>query len=242
MMAEMSFERSMRILESAGVKLERIDEARGAFSQRRFERALNAAMREVDQHYLDTEYRKPAFKRDGRSYYTQIKPNPMNGVTVYVKCIPGWLEEGVIRRLIKTLNQKLDEAGVDLEGDESWTYSSTKNDEGEWVQYAFFGPRSVLRVDPNTGLIKGWNPSSSVVKVDADGKVMSFRHEKQLDSKIIDNGYRQLSGRSSDDLWVSSDRTRAILVHASSIHPAAGTDYSARLLSPEDTKKYLGES
>lgn len=49
MMTEMSFERSLRILESAGVKLERIYEARGAFSMRRFERALNSAMREVDQ-------------------------------------------------------------------------------------------------------------------------------------------------------------------------------------------------
>jgi hypothetical protein len=240
-MTEMSFERSIRILESAGVKLERIDEARGAFSMRRFERALNAAMREVDQHYLDTKYRKPAFKRDGRSYYTQIKPNPEKGVTVYVKCLPGWLEEGVIRRLIKTLNQKLDEAGVDLEGDESWTYSSTKNDEGEWVQYAFFGPRRVLSVDPKTRLIKGWRAAGSVVQVDVDGKVMKFKHEKQLDSKIIDNGYRQLSGRSSDELWVSSDRSMAILVHVSTIHPAAGTDYTARLLTPAETKKYLSD-
>lgn len=239
-MSKMSFERSMQILESAGLKLERIDEARGAFSMRRFERALNAAMREVDQHYLDTKYRKPAFKRDGRSYYTQIKPNSRGGVTVYVQCLPGWLEEGVIRRLIKTLNQKLEEVGVNLVGDESWKYSSTKDDRGEWVQDATFNPPRVLEVDPR-GFIKGWNPSSSVVKVDVDGKTMKFKHEKELDSKIIDNGYRQLNGHSSDDLWVSADRTRAILVHASSIHPAAGTDYSARLLGPEETKKYLGD-
>ena len=47
-MAQMSFEQSMKILESAGIELERIDEARGAFSLRKFERVLNAAMREVD--------------------------------------------------------------------------------------------------------------------------------------------------------------------------------------------------
>lgn len=240
-MAQMSFEQSMRILESAGIELERIDEARGAFSQRRFERALSAAMREVDQHYLDTKYHKPAFKRDGRSYYHEIKPNPRNGVTVYVQCLPGWSEEGVIQRLIKTLNQKLDELGVNLEGDESWRYSSTKNSSGEYVQCVYFYPRRVLSADQRTGWIKGWNPSVSAVRVDVGGEIVSFRRERELKSKTIDNGYRQLSGRSTDELWVSSDRSMAILVHVSSIHPAAGTDYSARLLGPEETKKYLGE-
>lgn len=240
-MTEMSFEQSMKILESAGVKLERIDEARGAFSMRRFERALSAAMREVDQHYIDSKYHKPAFKRDGRSYYHEIKPNPRNGVTVYVQCLPGWFEEGVIQRLVKCLNQKLDELGVNLEGDESWRYSSVKTDSGKYVQCVYFYPRRVLSADTKTGWIKGWNPSVSTVRVDVGGEIVSFRRDSELDSKIIDNGYRQLSGRSTDELWVSSDRSMAILVHVSSIHPAAGTDYSARLLSPEETKKLLSE-
>lgn len=240
-MREMSFEQSMKILESAGVKLERIDESRNAFSVRRFERALSAAMREVDQHYLDSQYHKPALKRDGRSYYREIKPNSWNGVTVYVQCLPGWYEEGVIQRLIKTLNQKLDELGVALEGDESWRYSSTKTDSGEYVQVFSFNPPSTLEADPGTGRIKRWNAIGSAVLVDVGGKKMKFKYERELDSKIIDNGYRQLSGRSSDELWVSSDRSMAILVHVSSIHPAAGTDYSARVLSPDETKKLLSE-
>ena len=131
-MAQMTFEQSMKILESAGVELERIDEARGAFSQRRFERALNAAMREVDQHYLSTKYHKPAFRKDGRSYYAHFKPNSWGGLTVYVQCLPGWFEEGVMRKLITTLNQKLEDAGVPLEGDESWDYHSTKDNMGEY--------------------------------------------------------------------------------------------------------------
>ena len=68
---------------------------------------------------------------------------------------------------------------------------------------------------------------------------MKFKHEKQLNSEIRDNGYRQLTGHSSDDLWVSTDRSRAIIVHTSCIHPALGVDYSAKLLSPEETKKIL---
>lgn len=230
----------MKILESAGVGLERIDEARGAFSQRRFERALNAAMREVDQHYLSTKYHKPAFRKDGRSYYAHFKPNSWGGLTVYVQCLPGWFEEGVMRELIKTLNKKLEEVGVNLEGNESWTYSSTKDDMGEYVQYATFNPPKALDVDPR-GFIKNWNATGSTVLVNVGGKTMKFKHEKQLSSEIRDNGYRQLTGHSSDDLWVSTDGSKAILVHASTIHPAAGTDYTARLLSPEETKKYLGD-
>lgn len=63
-MSKMCFDESMKILESAGVKLERIDESRNTFSVRRFERALNAAMREVDQRYLDSKYHKLAFVRE----------------------------------------------------------------------------------------------------------------------------------------------------------------------------------
>lgn len=240
-MAEMSFEQSMKILESAGVKLERIDEARGAFSQRRFERALNAAMREVDQYFLNTKYHRPAFMREGRSFYSEFKPNSWKGLTVYVKCNLGWSTESVMRRLITVLNQKLEDVGVPLVGDESWEYHSTKNDQGVYVQYATFNPPKILESDPKTGWIKGWNPRGSIVKVAVGGKIVSFKHEKQLDSKIIDNGVRQMVGHSSDDLWVSTDRKMAILVNTSCIHPAAGTDYSARLLSPEETKKYLSE-
>lgn len=241
-MPEMSFEQSMRILEAAGIELQRIDESRGAFSMRRFERALNAAMREVDQHYLDTKDHKPAFRKDGRSYYGETKPNSWGGVTVYVQCNRGWFEEGVMRRLIKILNQKLDEYGVNLQGNESWRYSSTKDSKGEYVQCATFNPPAILEVDPKTMFIKGWNAIGSTVTVKIGGKTMKFKHEKQLDSKIRDNGYRQLTGHSSDDLWVSTDRSRAIIVHTSCIHPAAGIDYSARLLSPEETKKYLDDT
>ena len=240
-MAKMSFEQSMKILESAGIELERIDEARGAFSQRRFERALNAAMREVDQYYLSTKYHKPAFRKDGRSYYSHFKPNSWGGLTVYVQCLPGWFEEGVMRKLITILNQKLEDAGVPLEGDESWDYHSTKDNMGEYVLYATFNPRKVLEADPKTGWIKGWNPRGSVVQVNVGGKIEKFKHEKQLKSEIRDNGYRQLTGHSSEDLWLSTDRTKGILVDTSCIHPAAGIDVTARLLSPEETKKYLSE-
>lgn len=240
-MAEMSFEQSMKILESAGVELERIDEARGAFSMRKFERALNSALREVDQYYLESKDHRPAFAKDGRSYYGEIKPNTRKGVTVYVKCNPGWSTESVMRRLIKSLNLKLYEAGISLEGDESWEYSSTKDDKGVYVHYAHFNPPRVLEVDQNSPWIRHWNPRGSVVQVNVGGKIVRFKHEKQLSSKIIDNGSRQLTGHSSDDLWVSTDRKMAILVNTSCIHPAAGIDYSARLLTPEETKKYLSE-
>jgi hypothetical protein len=235
----MNKEQALEILNEAGVKLERIDEARGAFSQRRFERALNAAMREVDQHYLSTKYHKPAFRRkDGRSYYSHFEPNSWGGVTVYVQCLPGWFQEGVMRELIKTLNKKLEEAGINLEGNESWTYSSTKDNMGEYVEYATFNPPKVLEVDPS-GWIKNWNATGSTVLVNVDGRKMRFKHEKNLSHKIRDNGTRQLNGHSSDDLWVSTDRSRAIIVHTSCIHPAAGVDYSAKLLDPEETKKIL---
>ena len=236
----MNREQAIEILNEAGVELERIDEARGAFSMRKFERVLNAAMREVDQHYLDSKDHNPAFMKDGRSYYHEIKPNEWNsGVTVYVDVNSGWFVEGVVRRLIKLLNEKFQEAGIDLQGNENWKYSSTKNNAGHYVQVIGFNKPQSLEVNPKTGYIRGWRAIGSSVVVNVDGRKMRFNHEKQLNSQIRDNGTRQLNGHSSDDLWVSADRSRAIIVHTSCIHPAAGTDYSARLLSPQETKKML---
>lgn len=242
-MAEMTFEQSKQILESAGIELERIDEARGAFSKRTFERVISSAMRDVDQDYLDGKYHKPAFERDGRSPYLEViyknnDPRPM----IYVKVAPGWFEEGVMRRLAKVANQKLADAGIDLYGTEDWTYRTTKTAIGASVQYMIFNPTDGLTVDPKTMWIKNWKADSSVAKVDVGGKKMTFKFEKELNKQIRDNGSRQLTGHSSDQLWVSTDRSRAILVHVSCIHPAAGTDYSARLLGPEETQKYLREN
>lgn len=238
----MNKEQALEILNEAGVELERIDEARGAFSLRKFERVLNAAMREVDQHYLDSKDHKPAFMKDGRSYYHEIKPNDWNkGVTVYVDVNSGWFIEGVVQRLIKNLNEKFQEAGIDLQGNENWKYSSTKNDAGHYVQVIGFNPPEAMEVDPKTGYIKHWRAIGSSVLVNVDGRKMRFKHEKTFSQKTHDNGYRQLNGHSSDDLWVSTDRSRAIIVHTSCIHPAAGTDYSAKLLDSEETKKILNE-
>lgn len=235
----MNKEQALEILKEAGVALERIDEARCAFSLRKFERVLNAAMREVDQHYLDSKDHKPAFIKDGRSYYHEIIPNERNnGVTVYVDVNNAWFVEGVIRRLIQNLNEKFQEVGIDLQGNEEWKYSSTKNERG-YVQVIGFSPSDVMEVDPKTGYIKHWRAIGSSVVVDVDGKKMRFKYEKNLDRKIRDNGSRQMCGHSSEDLWVSTDRSRAIIVYTSCIHPAAGTDYSARLLDAEETKKIL---
>ena len=236
----MNKEQALEILNEAGVALERIDEARGAFSLRKFERVLNAAMREVDQHYLDTKDHNPAFKRDGRSYYHEIKPNDWNkGVTVYVEVNSGWFIEGVIQRLIKNLNEKFQEFGINLQGNENWKYSSTENDAGHYVQVIGFSLPKAMEVDPKTGYIENWRAIGSTVLVNVDGKKMRFKHEKNLSHKIRDNGTRQLTGHFSDDLWLSTDRSRGIIVHTSCIHPAAGTDYSAKLLSQEETKKLL---
>lgn len=236
----MNKEQALEILSEAGLELTRIDEARGTFSMRKFERALNAAMREVDQHYLDTKYQKPAFRRNGRSYYYEIKPvESWKGVSIYVEVIGGWFVEGVIQNLVKILNAKLQEAGIDLQGNENWRYSSTKNDAGQYVQVIGFKPANVMEVDPKTGYIKDWKANGSSAVVNVNGKKTRFKHEKNISNKIRDNGTRQLTGHFSDDLWVSTDRSKAILVHTSCIHPAAGTDYTARLLSPEETKKLL---
>ena len=236
----MNKEQALEILNEAGVELERIDEARGAFSLRKFERILNAAMREVDQQFLDSKDHKPAFIKSGRSYYHEIKPNDWNkGVNVYIDVNSAWFIEGVVRKLIKNLNAKLQEAGIDLQGDEYWSYSSTKNDAGHYVQFVGFRPTNVMEVDPKTMYIKHWNATGSTVVVKVEGKKMRFKYEKNLGRQIRDNGTRQLSGHSSDDLWVSTDRSRAIIVHTSCIHPAAGTDYSAKLLGPGETKKIL---
>lgn len=238
----MNKEQALEILNEAGIALERIDEARGAFSLRKFERVLNAAMREVDQHYLDTKDHKPAFKRDGRSYYHEIKPNDWNsGVTVYVDVNSGWFIEGVIQRLIKELNDKFQEFGINLQGNEKWRYSSANTDRG-YVQVIGFSPPKTMEVDPKTGYIENWRAIGSTVLVNVDGKKMRFKHEKNLSHKIRDNGTRQLTGHFSDDLWLSTDRSRGIIVHTSCIHPAAGTDYSAKLLSSEETKKLLSEN
>jgi hypothetical protein len=236
----MNKEQALEILNEAGVELERIDEARGAFSLRKFERVLNAAMREVDQHYLDSKDHKPAFMKDGRSYYHEIKPNDWNkGVNVYIDVNSAWFVEGVVRRLVKLLNEKLQEAGINLQGDEYWSYSSTKNDAGHYVQFVGFRPPEAMEVDPKTGYIRHWRAIGSTVLVNVDGKKMRFKQEKNLGHKIHDNGSRQLNGYSNDDLWVSTDRSRAIIVHTSCIHPAAGVDYSAKLLDREETKKLL---
>lgn len=237
----MNKEQALEILNEAGVEVERIDEARSAFSLRKFERLLNAAMREVDQEYLDSKDHKPAFEKAGRTYYHEIKPNVWNkkGVTVYVDVKSFWFIEGVVRKLIQNLNAKFQEFGIDLQGNEDWNYSSTENDAGHYVQVIGFSPANVMEVDPKTGYINHWNATGSSVVVNVDGKKMRFKHEKNLSHKIRDNGSRQLTGHSSDDLWVSTDRSRAIIVHTSCIHPAAGTDYSARLLDLEETKKIL---
>lgn len=235
----MNEKQALEILNEAGVALERIDEARGAFSLRKFERVLNAAMREVDQHYLDSKDHKPAFMKDGRSYYHVIKPNDWNsGVTVYVDVNSCWFVEGVVRRLIKELNEKFQEVGINLQGNEEWRYSSTNTERG-YVQVIGFNRPSAMEVDPKTGFIKNWRAIGSTVLVNVDGRKMRFKQEKNLSHKIRDNGSRQLTGYSNDDLWVSTDRSRAIIVHTSCIHPAAGVDYSAKLLGPEETKKIL---
>lgn len=236
----MNKEQALEILNEAGVELERIDEARGAFSLRKFERVLNAAMREVDQHYLDSKDHKPAFMKDGRSYYHEIKPND-NGVTVYVDVNSRWFIEGVVRRLIELLNEKFQEVGINLQGNEDWRYSSTNTPRG-YVQVIYFRPPEAMEVDPKTGYIKHWRAIGSTVLVNVDGRKMRFKQEKNLSHKIRDNGSRQLTGYSNDDLWVSTDRSRGIIVHTSCIHPAAGVDYTARLLSPEETKKLLSEN
>ena len=137
------------------------------------------------------------------------------------------------------INKKFQEAGIDLQGNEEWKYSSTKNDAGHYVQVIGFSKPDAMEVDPKTGYIKHWRSIGSSVLVNVDGRKMRFKHVKTLSQKTHDNGYRQLNGHSSDDLWVSTDRSRAIIVHTSCIHPAAGTDYSARLLSQEETKKIL---
>ena len=239
----MTFEQSKQILESAGIELERIDEARGAFSKRTFERVISSAMREVDQDYLDGKYHKPAFERDGRSPYLEViykndDPRPM----IYVKCKPGWFEEGVMRRLAKVANEKLAETGINLSASEDWTYRTTHTAMGDKVLYMIFNPSEGLEVDPKTMWIKNWRSDRSVAVVNVGGKKMTFKFEKELNKQIRDNGSRQLTGHSSDQLWVSTDRSRAILVHVSCIHPAAGTDYSARLLGHGETQKYLSES
>ena len=235
----MNKEQALEILNEAGIELERIDEARGAFSLRKFERVLNAAMREVDQHYLDSKDHKPAFLKDGRSYYHEIKPNDWNsGVTVYVDVNSCCFIEGVVRRLINLLNEKFQEVGINLQGNEEWKYSSTKNERG-YVHVIGFSPPKAMEVDPKTGFIRHWRAIGSTVLVDVDGRKMRFKHEKNLGHKIRDNGYRQLNGYSDEDLWVSTDRSRAIIVHTSSIHPAAGVDSSAKLLDSAETKKIL---
>jgi hypothetical protein len=196
-------------------------------------------MREVDQQYLDSKDHKPAFMKDGRSYYHVIKPNEWNsGVTVYVDVNSRWFVEGVIRRLVKLLNEKFQEAGINLQGNEEWKYSSTNTERG-YVQTIGFNPPEAMEVDPKTGYIRHWRAIGSTVLVNVDGKKMRFKQEKNLGHKIHDNGSRQLNGYSNDDLWVSTDRSRAIIVHTSCIHPAAGVDYSAKLLDREETKKLL---
>jgi hypothetical protein len=144
----------------------------------------------------------------------------------------------VIRRLIKLLNEKFQEVGINLQGNEEWRYSSTNTERG-YVQDIGFNPPEAMEVDPKTGYIRHRRAIGSTVLVNVDGRKLRFKQEKNLGHKIHDNGSRQLNGYSNDDLWVSTDRSRAIIVHTSCIHPAAGVDYSAKLLDREETKKLL---
>ena len=234
---------AFKILRESGKTVERIDEAKGTFSKRRFERAVQSAFKSVQSDYLATKDARPCFETNGSKIYWEVKYKEDGSVIVYTKCTGPWFVDGVMRKLTEKINDNLEAARVNLMGNEKWTYSSSTAPSGRsYCEYIYLQPREVKQVSTyhdSLGKIYNWNPRGRSEKIRVGGAIRTFRPEKRISKRQIDNGSRQMLGYVIDDLWLSEDKQYGVLVHTSCINPIAGEDVSAKLITGDELKKYL---
>lgn len=263
-MPEMNLYESMKILRESGIVLEQrkprsemtpeeLEQAREKSRLRRmarkdpknkFERVIQLAMEKVDEHYLDTKDHKAFFTPfgDGQKYEISEKKEGWGaGMTVYVQSKTGWFAEGGMREFAKIANEILASENMPLHANEDWHYSSGTSPSGvKYCMSIYFKKKEALEVNAK-GYIDNWNKGYSAVDIEYNGKIYTVRRAGTIDSKIRDNGSRQMCGYSNDVLWTTADKKLGVYVHTSCIHPALGEDTSARVVQGSELQELLGK-
>ena len=103
----------------------------------------------------------------------------------------------------------------------------------------YFKKKEALEVDAK-GYVD-WKKGYSTVDINYNGKIYTVKRAGTLDSKIRDNGSKQMCGYSNDVLWVTDDKKLGVRVHTGCIHPALGEDISAKVVQGPELQDLLSK-
>ena len=261
-MSDKNFYKALKIIKESGLVIEKkklrsemtpeeLEQARAKSRERRaarkdpknkFEKVVKLAMEKVDEGYLATKDHKPFFIPfgDGQKYeIKEVKEGWGAGMHVYVKSGGGWFEEGGMRKFAKIANEILYSENMPLHANENWSYSSGTSPSGvKYCMSIYFKKKEALEVD-SRGYVKNWSKGYSAVDIDYNGKTYTVKKAGVIDSRIRDNGSRQMCGYSNDVLWVSDDKKLGVRVHTGCIHPALGEDIDARVVQGQELQDLL---
>lgn len=258
-MSDKNFYKALKIIKESGLVIEKkklrsemtpeeLEQARAKSRERRaarkdpknkFEKVVKLAMEKVDEHYLATKDHKPFFTPFGDGQKYEIRDVNGTGLTVYVQSKTGWFAEGGMRKFAKIANEILTNENIPLHASENWSYSSGTSPSGvKYCMSIYFKKKEALEVD-SRGYVKNWSKGYSAVDVDYNGKTYTVKKAGVIDSRIRDNGSRQMCGYSNDVLWVTDDKKLGVRVHTGCIHPALGEDIDARVVQGQELQDLL---
>ncbi len=262
-MSDKNFYKSLKILRESGLVVEKkklrsemtpeeLEQAREKSRQRRmarkdpknrFEKVVKLAMDKVDEHYLATKDHKAFFTPfgDGQKYEISEKKEGWGaGMTVYVQSKTGWFAEGGMRRFAEIANEILSNENIPLHASENWSYSSGTSPSGvKYCMSMYFKKKEALEVD-SKGYVD-WRKGYSTVDINYKGKTYTLKRAGTIDSRIRDNGVKQMCGYSNDVLWVTDDKKLGVKVHTGCIHPALGEDISAKVVQGPELQELLSK-
>ena len=263
-MSDKNFYKALKIIKESGLVLEKkklrsemtpeeLEQAREKSRQRRmarkdpknrFEKVIQQAMDKVDEHYLATKDHKAFFTPfgDGQKYEISEKKEGWGaGMTVYVQSKTGWFAEGGMRRFAEIANEILSNENMPFHANENWSYCSGTSPSGvKYCMCIYFSKKEALKVKPN-GYVENWSKGYSSVDIDYNGKTYTVKRAGTIDSKIRDNGVKQMCGYSNDVLWVTADKKLGVRVYTGCIHPALGEDITAKVVQGKELKDLLAK-
>ena len=258
-MSDTNFYKALKIIKESGLVIEKrkprsemtpeeLEQAREKSRQRRmarkdpknkFEKVVKFAIDRVDEQYLATKDHKAFFTPFGSGQKYEIRDVNGTGLTVYVKANAGWFEEAGMRKFAKIANDLLSDENLPLHANEDWHYSSGTSPSGvKYCMSIFFKKKEALEVD-GRGYVKNWSKGYSTVDINYNGKIYTVKKAGVLDSKIRDNGSRQMCGYSNDVLWVTDDKKLGVRVYTGCIHPALGEDITAKVVQGKELQDLL---
>lgn len=260
-MSDKNFYKSLKILRESGLVVEKkklrsemtpeeLEQAREKSRQRRmarkdpknrFEKVVKLAMEKVDASYLASKGHKPFFVplSNGKMFEISEKNEGWGaGMTVYVKAHGGWFEEGGMREFAKIANEILSNENMPLQARENWSYSSGTSPSGiKYCMVMLFKKKEALEVD-DRGYVN-WRKGYSTVDINYNGKIYTVKRAGTIDSRIRDNGVKQMCGYSNDILWTTADKKLGVRVHTGCIHPALGEDIIAKVVQGKELQDLL---